>query len=177
MRKSIFDIAIIAIFTGIVFAVEQVLAFIPNVQLTVFLLILYTRLLGGRKTFFIALLHTIMDNIYNGTLLAHMVIPMAMAWSFIPLTLSTIFKRFKSSFSLTIFAFVFGFVYGIIFIPFSVYTYGYKPWAYFMADVPFEFMMAISGALSVALLYQPVYLLLKEELDHYHLLEAKRYIR
>ncbi|MDY0211042.1 MAG: hypothetical protein RBQ91_06550 [Acholeplasma sp.] len=176
MTKSIFELALIAIFTGILFAVEQVLAFIPNVQLTVFLLILYTRIFGGKKTFFIALLHTLMDNIYNGTLMMHMVIPMAIAWSLIPLMLSTIFKRFNSSVSLALFAFLFGFLYGMIFIPFSVFTYGYPLWAYYLSDLPFELMMGISGALSVAILYQPVYLILNKELSQYHLLEEKRYI-
>jgi hypothetical protein len=175
LKKSIFDLSIIAIFTGIIFSVEQVLAFIPNIQLTVFLMILYTRVLGFKKTLFIAVLHTLMDNIYNGTLMVHMVIPMMMGWSLIPILLSTIFKKFESAISLASFAFLFGFIYGIIFIPFASYTFGYPIWLYFLNDLPFEFMMAISGALSVGVLYQPIYIILNKELSYYQLLGDKRY--
>lgn len=123
MNKNIFSLAIVALFTSIVFVTEQIVAGIPNVQLTVFLLIFYTRVLGFKKTLIIVVLHTFLDNVYNGTLMFHLVIPMTIGWSLIPILLSTVFKRFNTTLTLSIFAFVFGFIYGIIFIPFVSLTF------------------------------------------------------
>ncbi len=164
MKLKLMDIIIISMFTAIVFTVEQAISFIPNIQLTVFFFILYTRLLGFRKTMIIVVLHTIADNIYMGTIMNPFIVtPMLIAWSLIPTLLSTIFKSFKGVISLTIFAFFFGFVYGWIFIPFTMYVWNIKFIPYLIADLPFEFAMAVSGALSVAILYEPMYLFLSQQ--------------
>lgn len=176
MRIRIFDLVVIAIFTAIIFVVEQALSMIPNVQLTVFFLVLYTRLLGSKKTLFIVVVHTLLDNMYMGTLIWHLVIPMMIGWSLIPILLGTVFKKADSILALTLFAFGFGFLYGIVFIPFQAYVWGYDMWLYFIYDLPFEFAMAISGALSVAILYQPVYFYMNQELSNYQLLNAKKYV-
>ena len=176
MRIRIFDLVVMAIFTAIIFVVEQALSFIPNVQLTVFLFVLYTRLIGSKKTLFIVVVHTLLDNIYMGTLIWHLVIPMMMAWSLIPILLGTVFKKVQGVVGLSIFAFGFGFIYGMMFIPFQAYVWGYDMWLYFMYDLPFEFAMGISGALSVATLYQPVYYYMNYEISNYQLLDTKRYV-
>ncbi|MCV2232903.1 hypothetical protein [Paracholeplasma manati] len=176
MRIRIFDLVVMAIFTAIIFVVEQALSFIPNVQLTVFLFVLYTRLIGSKKTLFIVVVHTLLDNIYMGTLIWHLVIPMMMAWSLIPILLGTVFKKVQGVIGLSIFAFGFGFIYGMMFIPFQAYVWGYDMWLYFMYDLPFEFAMGISGALSVAVLYQPVYYYMNYEISNYQLLDTKRYV-
>jgi len=176
VRIRIFDLVVIAIFTAIIFVVEQALSFIPNVQLTVFFFILYTRLIGSKKTLFIVIMHTLLDNIYMGTLIWHLVVPMMFGWSLIPILLGTVFKKVESVMGLTLFAFGFGFIYGIAFIPFQAYVWGYDMWLYFMYDIPFEFAMGISGALSVAMLYQPVYHYMNLEISNYQLLDTKRYV-
>jgi hypothetical protein len=176
VRIRIFDLVVMAIFTAIIFVVEQALSFIPNVQLTVFLLILYTRLIGSKKTIFIVIIHTLLDNIYMGTLIWHLVVPMMFGWSLIPILLGTIFKKVQGVVGLSIFAFGFGFIYGMTFIPFQSYVWGYNMWLYFMYDLPFEFAMGISGALSVAILYQPVYYYMNHEITNYQLLDTKRYV-
>ncbi len=163
MKLKLIDIIVIAMFTAIVFTVEQAISFIPNIQLTVFFFILYTRLLGFKKTMIIVVIHTIADNLYVGPFNPLFIIPMLIAWSLIPITLSTVFKKFKSANSLAIFAFVFGFVYGWIFAPFTAYYWDIDIIPYLIADLPWEFAMGLSGALSVALLYEPVYSFLSEQ--------------
>lgn len=161
MKLKLIDLIIISMFTAIVFTLEQVLTPLANIQLTVFFFILYTRLLGLKKTMIIVVLHTIADNLYMGTIMNPFIVtPMLIAWSLIPISLTTIFKNFKGVTSLTIFAFLFGFVYGWIFIPFTMYVWDIEFIPYLIADLPFELAMAISGALSVALLYEPMYLFL-----------------
>ena len=56
----------IAIFAAIMFVQEFALSFIPNVQLTVFLLVLYSKVFGLKKTCIIILIHTILDNHKKG---------------------------------------------------------------------------------------------------------------
>ena len=157
MKLKLLDIIIISMFTAIVFTVEQVLSGIPNIQLTVLLFILYTRVLGFRKTIIIIILHTLADNLYMGGLNPFVFIPMLIAWSLIPILLSTVFKRFKGVVSLTLFAFFFGFIYGWIFIPFTMMVWDIKFIPYLLADLPFEALMGFSGALSVFFLYKPLY--------------------
>ena len=176
MRIRIFDLVVISIFTSIIFVVEQALSFIPNVQLTVFFFILFTKLIGSKKTLFIVILHTLLDNMYMGTMIWHLVVPMMFGWSLIPILLGTVFKKVDGILGLSLFAFGFGFLYGWAFIPFQAYVWGYDMWLYFIYDLPFEFAMALSGALSVAILYQPVYYYMNQEISNYQLLETKRYV-
>ncbi len=161
--KKVIDLAVIAILTVIVFTVEQALSFIPNVQLTVVLLIIYTKVVGFKKTIIIVLLHTVIDNLYNGSINPFIVMPMLIGWSLIPILLSTIFRKFDSPVWMMLFAFIFGFVYGWMFIPFASYQFGINAWAYFLSDLPFEAVMGVSGAISVGLFYTPIMTFLKEQ--------------
>ena len=161
--KKVIDLAVIAMLTVIVFTVEQALAFIPNIQLTVLLFIVYTKIVGFKKTMVIILLHTMADNLYNGSLNPFIFIPMLLAWSMIPVLLSTVFRKFDSPLFMMVFAFLFGFIYGMSFIPFTFYQFGINIRAYFIADLPFEALMALSGAVSVGLFYTPLMTFLKEQ--------------
>ena len=49
-KITIRDITIIVVLTAILFVQEAILSFIPNFQLTVFLVILYSKKLGTLKT-------------------------------------------------------------------------------------------------------------------------------
>ena len=57
MRFSIKDIVLIAACISIVFVQEQILSFIPNIQLTVFLLVLFSKKLGFIKKTIIVFIH------------------------------------------------------------------------------------------------------------------------
>lgn len=171
VKLKLIDIILIAMFTAIVFTTEQALSFIPNIQLTVLLFILYTRLLGFKKTMIIIVLHTLADNLYLGGLNPFIFMPMLIGWSLIPVLLTTVFRQFKGVVSLTIFAFVFGFIYGWVFIPFTMIAMNAKFLPYLIADLPFELLMAISGALSVALLYEPMYRFLSQQ-PYFYIEEA-----
>lgn len=142
--------------TVIVFTFEQAISFLPNIQLTTLLFIVYSRVFGTKKTLIVIVLHVIADNLLYGTITPFTVLPMLIAWSLVPLTLNTIFKRYNSVIFMMVYAFVFGFVYGWIYLPFSVYYFGVNPLAYFMSDLPFEFLMGASGSISVGALYEPL---------------------
>lgn len=163
MKARVIDLTVIAILTVVIFVQEQALTILPNIQLTVLLFILYSRLLGTKKTLIIVFLHTFADNIYQGSLSPFLVIPMLLAWSLIPILINTIFKKLKSPIWLSVFAFCFGFIYGMMFIPFVTYQFGFDPLKYFLADLPFELVMGLSGAVSVAILYEPLMVFLQNQ--------------
>ena len=60
------DITLIALLTVILFLQEQILSFIPNVQLTVFFFVLYSKKLDFVKTILIGMIYVILDNIIGG---------------------------------------------------------------------------------------------------------------
>ena len=163
MKLKLMDIVVISMLTAIVFTLEQALTPIPNIQVTVLLFILYTKLLWFKKTMIIVILHTLADNVYMGGLNPFVFIPMLIAWSLIPLLLTTLFKKFDGVTFLTIFAFFFGFIYGWIFIPFTMAVWDIDFIPYLIADLPFEALMGISGALSVGFLYMPMYTFLSNQ--------------
>ncbi len=155
MNNKIIDIVIIAMFSSIIFVLEQVLTILPNIQLTVLLFIVYTKMLGLKKTLIIVVIHTLLDNLYMGTLNPYVSLPMLVAWALIPILL-TIFKRFNSIYFLAGFAFVFGFLYGSVMMVGAILQYNFPVIPYLISDLPFELLMAFSGAFSVFLLYQPI---------------------
>ena len=67
MNKSK-EIVVLALFAALLFVQEQVLTFLPNIQLTVFLLILYSKMLGMKKTLLIILIHVLLDNLVMGSM-------------------------------------------------------------------------------------------------------------
>lgn len=157
-NQPIKDLTLIVVATSILFVQQMALSFIPNIQLSVLLVILYTRLFGFRKTVLIVTIHVIIVNLFSplGPVLPVLLPAMYIAWLLIPVLLSTIFKTLDNAIGLAIFAFIYGFVYGWIFIPFNVWLLDAPFLPYLLADLPFEVMMAVANFLSVLWLYQPL---------------------
>ena len=62
------DIALMAILTAILFVQEQLLNFIPNVSLTIFLMVLFSKKLGFVKSMIIITCHVLLDNLFMSNL-------------------------------------------------------------------------------------------------------------
>ena len=91
------DITLIALLATLLFIQEQALSFIPNVQLTVFLLVLFSKKFGLLKTIIISSIHVILDNLVMGSFNLIFVPFMLLGWLIIPITLNTIFKKVNSN--------------------------------------------------------------------------------
>ena len=108
------DLVLIALLTSLLFLQEQLLSFIPNVQLTFFLLVLYSKKLGIVKSSLIILIYVIIDNFLSG-LLSLLFMPfMLIGLLLIPLSLNTIFKKVNSNLSLAILGIMYSFIYSFI---------------------------------------------------------------
>lgn len=149
------DLVIIAIFSAILFVQEEVLTFLPNIQLTVFLLILYSKMLGFNKTMMIIVIHVILDNLVLGSFNLVYTPFMLLGWALIPILLNTVFKHLKTSFELAFFAILAALLYSWVYLIPSVLIMDMNLWAYLASDLVFELILAASSFISTLWLYDP----------------------
>jgi hypothetical protein len=162
------EVTLLASAIAILFVQEQVLSFLPSVQFTVLLLFVYSRTFGFEKTTIIIVSHVLLDNIYMGSIgMINIVIPMTLSYMLIPISFHFIFKDNDDLMKLGIFAYVFGHLYGLIYLPFQVVLLKQPPLVYFMADLPFQFVMAIVNLLLVIWLYGPLTQVVLKLLNQY----------
>ena len=110
------DITLIAVFTTILFVQEQLLTSLPGIQLTFFLIVLFSKTLGLTKTSLIVLLHVILDNFYMSSFSVLYTPPMLVGLLLIPFTLCTIFRKTESPFVLSFLGIFYSLVYCWLFI-------------------------------------------------------------
>ncbi len=168
-HQTVKDAALIAVLASILFVQQLALSFIPNVQFTTLLLILYTKIIGFKRTTLVVVIHVMITNILSpfGPVIPLQIPAMLIGWLLIPILLSTVFKNLDSPISLAIFGLIFGFIYGWLFIPVSVFVLDVPFVTYFVADLVFEIIMATSNFLIIFWLYDPLKKLLKELKDKY----------
>ena len=156
------EIVIIAFLAAILFVQEQVLTFLPNIQLTVFLLILYSCCLGLKKTLLIILIHVLLDNLVMGSFNLVFTPFMFIGWSIIPFVLHKM--KHVSVMQLALLSIVFALLYSWIYIIPNVLVYQFDFVAYLMADLPFELLLAMSSFITTLWLYEPCEKVLKKYL-------------
>ncbi len=166
-KIRVYDIALMAILAAILFVLEEVLSFLPNIQLTVFLIILYSKKLGPLKASLIVIVHVILDNLFMNSFNIMYFPFMLIGWLLIPITISTIFKSFNSPLKLAILAICYAFIYCWIFIIPNVLFFKIDALTYFMADIWWEIVLALSSFLSTILLYNPCSKILDICLNNY----------
>lgn len=163
--------ALIAILSAILLVQQIALSFLPNIQTTVLLIVLYTKVLGFKRTTLIILIHVILYNTLSpfGAVIPLHFISMFLGYMVIPVLLQTVFKKLESPLQLACAGLLFGFLYGWAFIPVSVWVLGIPFMTYFIMDLPFEMVMAISNFLTIYWLYQPLSKLLIQQTQLYYL--------
>lgn len=149
------DIVLIAIFATILFTQEQVLLFLPSVQLTFFLIILFSKTLGLKRSVLIVIIYVFLDNMFMASFNMVYTPFMLLGWLIIPISLNTIFKKVEDSFSLALLAILFSLLYSWIYIIPATMIMNIKFWPYLMADIPFEIVMCISSFVTTLWLYDP----------------------
>lgn len=148
---------LLAFAISILFVQEQILAFLPNIQLTVVLLIVYSSVFSKKEMFILIFVYVFLDSMYYGGLNPFYMIPMLLGWSLIPIVHHGLLKHTKNEYVLAIFALIFGFVYGWMFIPFHmIQTSIMNPIPYLVGDFLFEVIMGTTGFLTVLWVYKPL---------------------
>lgn len=153
--KSTKDITIIAVMTTILFVQEQLLASLPGIQLTVFLIVLFAKKLGLAKSSIIIVLHVLLDNFYMSSFSLMYTPTMLIGWLIIPLSLCTIFKKVESPIILALLGVLYSFIYCWLYIIPSYFLISISPIAYLISDITFEIALAVVSFVSILFLYNP----------------------
>ena len=110
-RITVFDIALISLLSALLFIQEELLSFLPNIQFTVFLIVLFSKKLGLLRTTIIVIIHVILDNLYMSSFNIMYTPWMLIGWLIIPITLCTIFKKVNSNIILAFLGVFYSFIY------------------------------------------------------------------
>ena len=152
---SVKDVALLAMFTAILFIQEEALTFLPNIQLTVFLLVLYSKRLGFIRTSIIIFIHVILDNLVMGSFSIIWTPAMYVGWMLIPIVICTIFRKVENFMVLATMGAVLSFTYCWCFVVPNYFVLHIKPLVYLASDVTFECILASSSFISIMFLYVP----------------------
>ena len=157
MNNHLKELLILALSTSILVVQEIVFSFLPNIQLTTLLILVYTKVFGFKKTLLIVFVYIFIDNLLYGSLtMIHIVLPMTIAWVFVLTTFSLISKYSDAIIVYVILGYLYGHVYGLIFVPFQAFVIEVDLLAYLIIDIPWQVIMGISNALSILWLFQPL---------------------
>ena len=144
-----------AMLTAILFLQEEALTFIPNVQLTVFLILLYSKKLGFFRTSIIVTVHVVLDNLVMGSFNLVYTPAMFVGWMLIPIVINLFCRKIESPIALGIIAAVCAFMYCWCFILPTYLLYNMDPLKYFISDILFEVILAVCAFVSTSILYKP----------------------
>lgn len=150
------ELVLYAILISVLFVQEQLLAFLPNIQLTFFLIILYSKMLKLRGSLIIVIIHVFLDNIISGTLNPIIFIPMLVGYIQIPLIINIFFKNVKKPLILASYGVLASIIYSFCFIITNMIFLPINIMAYIIADIPFTIILCISSFTTVILLYNPI---------------------
>jgi hypothetical protein len=154
-----------AMFLAVIVVLESLMAGIPNVQLTVPLMMVFGALFPKRLFLPFLISYVLIDNftglVLMGSLDPIIVLPMFLGWALLVYGSHAI--RHRPLYWQMGFAVLFAFVYGWIYVPTHMLRFGIATlWPYLVADFPFELMMAASNLVSVPLIYPLLTKLLKK---------------
>lgn len=157
---------------AILFVQEQLLILIPNVQFTTLLIVLYSALFKFRENVLIIAVYVFLDNLALSTFYPLMMAPMFIGWIIIPISYHTVLRKTKNAYVLAFSGILFGITYGWIFVPFRMIEQEiFDLWAYVIADIPFQIVMALSNFITILWLFNPLYTTLSKELYKWEELE------
>ena len=156
LKLTVKDMALIAMFATILFIQEEALTFLPNVQLTVFLLVLYSKRLGFVKTSIIIIIHVIMDNLVMGSFSVFWTPAMFVGWMLIPIFICTLFRKVENNLVLAFAGALLSFTYCWCYLVPNYFMLHIKPVQYLKTDFVFECVLAASSFISIQFLYYPV---------------------
>ncbi len=156
------DITLISIFATVLFVQEQVLSLLPNIQLTILLLVVYSKTLGFTKTSIIIVIHTILDNLVMGSFNLLVIPFMLLGWFVIPVLLSSIFKKVNSPTRLAFVGIILSLLYSWILIYPGMILQELSFSEYLLGDIIFEVVLCASSFITILWLYEPLSSLIKK---------------
>ncbi len=148
-------LAFLVSLTTILFVQEELLSFLPNIQFTFLLVLVYGACVGIKSGSFIVLVHVLLDNLFMSSFHIFTILPMFIGLE-ITLICGWLLKN-KNEFLIALMGAVCSFFYCILFLIVNVFVYNVKPLEYFIADIPFALALMVCTIITVLFLYKPIY--------------------
>lgn len=157
-KQTIRDITLTSVLAAVLYVQQLALFFIPNVQFSTLLIMLYAKVFGFKRTTIIIIIHILAINIFSpfGPILPVHLASMFVGWFIIPLLLVTIFRKVESTIGLAFLGLLFGSAYGWAFIPATVFILDLPFLPYLIADIPFQIIMSVANFITILWLYDPL---------------------
>ena len=156
------ELCIMALLTVILFAQEQLMNFLPNINCTILLMVLYAKTFGFVNTGMIISVYLILDATFMASLNPIWTTGQWIAWMTVPLLICTVFKKTEDSLKLAFAGALCAFLYCWVMILPTMWVLHTPFVPYLIKDVPFELLLAASSFLGILLLYDPLRKLLKK---------------
>ena len=156
---SVLDIVLMALLAAILMLQKELMSFLPNISLTVFLMLLYAKCMGLGRTAVIITVYLLLDSVLWGSLNPIFTTAQWIGWMLGPLLYCTVFKKTENNIVLACAAALAAFLYcWVMIVPTAlIYTNQIGSLgAYILADIPWEIVLAISGFIPTLLLYEPL---------------------
>jgi hypothetical protein len=136
-------------------AQEEILVFIPQVQLTVVLIIIIARYFSYKELIPLILAYVLLDNMIMGSLSILYSLPMFISWPILGIVARLLRK--KPDYVSFIWGIVFAFIYSWMFIPVNMIVQtNFNLWTYLVIDFPWEVVLAANSAATFLIFYKPI---------------------
>lgn len=154
-----------AVFTSILFVQEEILTFIPNVQFTFLLITLYGATMGLKWGSLIVLAHVLLDNLFMGSFIPTVIIPMYIGYEFT--LLFGYLTRGKNIWLIAVLCSLSIIIYTQAFAITNVLFYKVNYGVYMVSDIPFTVLLIIFSSITIIWLYKPLYKIINN-LENYN---------
>lgn len=149
------DYVLVALLAGILFISKEILAFLPSVELVSFLVIIYTRSLGLKKTILITFIFAALETLVYG--IGVWTIMYVILWSLLSILTHLLSSYLTTELKLALFSGAFGLSFGFLYeIPYFIIDFklGLGVW---IQGIPFDLIHCICNYIVILCLYEPVY--------------------
>lgn len=153
---TVTDIATCAMMACVLFVQKEALSFIPDVSLTVLLMMVYSICLGFRRSSLIILVYTLLDNLVWGSFNVIYTPFMIIGWMLIPIFSCSFFRKVRDPIALAFISLGYSLIYCWLFIIPQVFILHVEFWQYLLADLPWEGIFAASNFAGVILIAKPL---------------------
>ncbi len=155
-KQGVKNLVLISFLSVILFVQKLMLAFLPNIQLTDLLIILFSKTLGTRRTGVIVTLYVFLDSLAFGSISLIYSPFILIGWLMIPFLLNSSFRKVESVLGLAVLGIFFSLLYSLINIMPNLFIIEVSFWHYLLLDIPFEILLSVSSFLSIIWFYKPL---------------------
>ncbi len=160
MKLKVRELCFLSLLTAILFVQETVLSYIPNIQLTVVLLMVYAAVLGLPRAMLIMTVHVLLDNMLWGSMTPTVVCPMWIGW-FCLLLIGRSLRKMPLP-VIVIGSVIGSLIYCWSFVLFNWLFLPIDIRAYIISDILFEILLCCSSVITVMFLYRPIEKMVKK---------------